>query len=115
MPTHNLNSNNLSATSGTSLLLQTNQKVPTSKSDHVIIQKQNSQLHGLDNNSIRVGMTIVFPLELFVVSNRLLPAFWVVDIVCEVHVVVTVDTTTAFETVKRNYQYQSEFTYHTKC
>jgi ABC-type lipoprotein export system ATPase subunit len=67
MPTHNLNSNNLSATSGTSLLLQTNQKVPTSKSDHVIIQKQNSKLHGLDNNSIRIVLEDKFLREAFTI------------------------------------------------
>lgn len=67
MPTHNLSSNNLS---GTSLLLQTNQKVPTSKSDHVIIQKQNSKLHGLDSSSIRIVLEDKSNLPSQVFSNK---------------------------------------------
>jgi hypothetical protein len=91
MPTHNLNSNNLSATSGTSLLLQTDQKVPTSKSDHVIIQKQNSKLHGLDNNSIRIVLEDKSNLPAQVSSNKNLNI---------VQQSVTMTTTTASSTMK---------------
>lgn len=91
MPTHNLNSNNLSATSGTSLLFQTNQKVPTSKSDHVIIQKQNSKLHGLDNNSIRIVLEDKPNLPAQVSSNKNLNI---------VQQSVTMTTTTASSTMK---------------